>query len=281
MRITGSARLSVAHWVIALLLSALVTFAAEVRVALFSDTHWAPLTNKNQRAFRANLDKVIAAVNQAEVKLVVITGDLTENGKTEEYREVKQKFAELKAPTLWIPGNHDVGAKIIPTGKRKGVTSASVQRYEAIMGPSSFCREESGVRVIGINSALLGSGLPEEQALWGLLEKALAKPGDKPTLLLTHYPLYVEQPDEPGGEYWNVEPEPRQRLLKLLKQGGVKAVLSGHLHRTVTNSLDGMAMITTTSVAFGLPSLLQPDAWTLLTVPATGNITYEFKKLEE
>ena len=54
-------------------------------------------------------------------------------------------------------------------------------------------------------------------------------------------------------DYWNIEPEPRQRLLKLLGERGVATVLSGHLHRPLTNRSDGILFVTTGPVSFGLP----------------------------
>jgi hypothetical protein len=76
--------------------------------------------------------------------------------------------------------------------------------------------------------------------------------------------------DEPGGEYWNVEPAPRARLLALLKRGGVHILLTGHLHRPLTNHLDGMVLVSTLPVSFGLPRALHVQGWTLVTLPGDG-----------
>ena len=68
-------------------------------------------------------------------------------------------------------------------------------------------------------------------------------------------------------------------MLALLKQGGVKAVLSGHLHRELTQRLDGILFFTTAPVSFGIPKDKQPEGWTLVTVPAVGEVRVQFMPL--
>jgi hypothetical protein len=104
-------------------------------------------------------------------------------------------------------------------------------------------------------------------------------------LLLTHYPLYLKTPDEPGDPYWNVEPEPRARLLALLaKTDNLRAVLSGHLHRGLTNrgegsSVPGALLYTSPPVSFGLPRGHQPEGWSLITISRTGEVSAAFRPL--
>ena len=71
-----------------------------------------------------------------------------------------------------------------------------------------------------------------------------------------------------------------RRLLELLKKGGVSTYLSGHLHRPLTNRMDGMLLVTTGPVSFGLPRGKQPEGWTLVIVPAQGEARTEFRTIE-
>lgn len=247
-----------------------------LRMALVSDVHLCG--GSNAPAHRARFQRTIAAVNTAGVDFVMITGDLTDEGRADQTAEFRRLIRQFHAPVFYVPGNHDLGGKIVPgkkSDKKRDVNSFRVARYEMEMGPSFFVREQSGVRVVGINGSLLNSGLGREKKMWSLLEKEMFKPNTNLTVALVHYPPFLKTVDEPGGEYWNVEPYPRARLLALLKQGGVRAVLSGHLHRPVVNRRDGVLFITTHPVAFGLPEKTQPEGWTLLTVPARGEIQYE------
>jgi predicted phosphodiesterase len=95
-----------------------------------------------------------------------------------------------------------------------------------------------------------------------------------------HYPLFLKDLNEPGGDYWDVEPAPRTRLYQLLKQGGVKIVLTGHLHRPLVNRRDGILFVTTPPISFGLPRGKQPEGWTLVTILKNGEATSEIKTLD-
>ena len=133
--------------------------------------------------------------------------------------------------------------------------------------------------IFGINSCLFGSGFKEEEDQWIFLEKELARPHDKPTMLLEHYPLFIKTADEPRNSTWNVQPELRTRLLALVEQGGVRTVLTGHLHYPITNRLDGILFLGNAPTAFGLPPGKQPEGWMLLTVPREGEVQFEFWRL--
>ncbi|MDF2441385.1 MAG: hypothetical protein JWN98_2369, partial [Abditibacteriota bacterium] len=226
--------------------------ARPVHIALVSDTHTTRGTNEDQALYKGRLDQVIASVNAAKPDLVLLAGDLTQDGKAQEYADFRAQVASFAAPMLWIAGNHDVGSKRIE-GKEGGVTTERVARYEAAMGSSFFLDVRSGVRIVGLNASLLGSGLPREVEQWTFLETVLDRPGALPTLLLMHNPPFLKTPTEPGGDYWNIEPEPRARLLKLLERGGVRIVLSGHLHRSIVNRHNNILFVTGIPVSFGLP----------------------------
>src|ERR1043165_4368332 len=254
---------------------------AFTRIALVSDTHTTRGTNEEQPRYRARLDKVMAAVNEAKVDLVLIAGDLTQDGKPEELADFKQQIGGFAAPVWFVPGNHDIGNKLIQgKGNETGLTPFRVARFEMRMGPSFFARMRAGVRVIGLNSPIFGSRFPREDSMWRFLEKELRNPSRLPTVVFMHYPPFTKKPEEPS-EYWNIEPEPRQRLLKLLREGGVRTVLSGHLHRPLTNRNGGILFVTTGPVSFGLPAGKQPQGWTLVSVPEHGDAQAEFRAIKD
>jgi len=268
-----------------LLVSGCVLIAADqpeplARIALVSDTHTTRGTNEDQALYRGRLDKVIAAVNSSRPDAVLIAGDLTQDGRPEELSDFQKQIGGFRAPVLFVPGNHDVGNKRIGS-KAEGVTIERVAKFENQMGPSFFAKSLSGVRVIGLNSPIFGSGFRREEEMWDLLEKELAQPATQATILFMHYPPFVKKADEAGGDYWNIEPEPRQRLLGLLRKGGVKTVLTGHLHRQLINRLDGILFVTTPPVSFGLPKGKQPEGWTLITLPRQGEAQVQFQTIPD
>jgi 3',5'-cyclic AMP phosphodiesterase CpdA len=255
------------------------TASHATRIAFLSDTHVNLRTNEPQRDYNRRLDEAIAQVNAAAVDLVLIAGDLTDGGTREQMELFKRKAKEFKAPVLFAPGNHDVG--MVGNGDVKtSITPERVRRFRRTLGPNWFAKEKAGVRVVGANSCLFGSGLKEEEEQWKFLEKELARPRGKPTLLLEHFPLFVRKVDEPRLSTWNVPPEPRQRMLALLERAGVRAVLNGHLHYPITNRLDGILLLGNATTAFGLPRGKQPEGWMLLTVPREGEVEFEFRTLK-
>lgn len=248
------------------------------RIAFISDTHVNLRTNESGVAYNRRTDEAFAAANAEKVDLVLIAGDLTDGGEPKQMELFKQKVNQLKAPVLFVPGNHDVGV----LGDEKTKTSITPERVELFakkLGPNWFAREVAGVRVVGLNSCLFGTGFKEEAEQWKFLEKELAGPHREPTLVLEHYPAFLKTADEPGQGTWNVPPEPRQRLIQLLKRGGVRTLLSGHLHRPIANRLDGILFLSNAAIAFGLPRDKQEEGWMLLTVPREGEVRFDFRPL--
>jgi alkaline phosphatase D len=249
------------------------------RIAFLSDTHISVRTNEAGGLYNAHADKAFAAANAANVDLVLIAGDLTDGGTPEQMELFNQKVKQLKAPVLFIPGNHDVGIAG-NADKPITITPERVKRFSEKLGPNWFAREAAGVRVIGINSCLFETGFKEEAEQWSFLEKELAQPRPEPVLLLEHYPLFLKTVGEPANGVWNVHPETRKRLIALLKQGGVRAVLSGHMHRPITNRLDGILLLSNGAIAFGLPRGKQSVGWMLVTVPRQGDVQFDFRSVE-
>ncbi len=254
-----------------------------IRIALVADPHVNSATSGDEANYKARFMRVIAEVNAAHVSLVLIAGDLTQSGKPEQFADFRELIEGFQSPVRVVCGNHDVGQKVgIANAKPgAGVTADRVAQFEALFGTSFYTQLWEGVRIIGINTPIMGSGLPSEARQWDFLQRELmpsAAPG-VPIVLLTHYPLYIAAPEEPGGIYWNVEPAPRARLLSLIKKSGhVLAVLSGHLHRPLANkTADGVLLYTSPPVSFGLPAGKQPEGWTLVTItPAARAVQTEF-----
>jgi 3',5'-cyclic AMP phosphodiesterase CpdA len=250
------------------------------RIALLSDPHVNRATNGDAATYKAHFEKAIAQVNAAKVDFVLIAGDLTQSGKPEEFADFKKAIKSIHAPVWFVPGNHDAGHKFNSGHVEGTITRERVETCEKNLGPSWFSKKRAGVRVLGINSSLLGSGFEREEELWKFLEHELAKPVRMPTILFMHYPLYLKSMDEPGGDYFNMEPAPRRRLYNLLKQGGVKMVLTGHLHRSLVHRQDGILFLTTPPISFGLPRGKQPEGWTLVTIYKDGEVKDEFRAIE-
>lgn len=246
-----------------------------MRIALLSDTRAARLRPEYQPLYHARLERLTASVNAAKVHMVLLAGNLTQNGRPEEIVEFKAQVRRFTAPIRYVFGNRDVGEKRL-SGQQNTITAARVARMEASLGPSFWAEALAGARIVAVSSPLFGSGLPQERAQWAFLESLLARPASTPMLLLMHAPPFVSTADEPGGSHPNIEPKPRARLLRLLARGEVRAILSGNLPRPPATRRDGIALI---AAPFAAPGLLsereqQPLGWTLVTVSPGGDVRY-------
>lgn len=249
------------------------------KIALLADPHVNRETSGADVVFKAHFETAVAQVNAAGVNLVLIAGDLTQANGPKEFIDFKRYTQSFNAPVWFVPGNHDVGNKVA-MGPTNGATQARTEGYEKAMGPSWFSKIYGGVRIIGVNSAIMGSGFASEGKMWQFLETELSGPSQQPTFVLTHYPLFVQDLSEPGGIYWNVEPIPRKRLYALLRRAGALGVLSGHLHHTLFNRLEGMLFLGAPPISFGLPEGQQPEGWVLLTLLENGQMVEKVQNLQ-
>ncbi len=248
-----------------------------IRIALVSDTHISHNESETQAGYRKHLAIVIAQVNAAKPDLILLGGDLTDDGEAESFESFLQVREGFRAPVRWVPGNHDCGGKL-SAGAAGAVTEASLAKYEDAMGRSFGAETLRGVRLVRINGSLLGSGLKAEARQWAMLEREAAKPCAEPRVVLLHYPMFLEKPSETEGGYWTVDPAPRARLIALVTRMRARAVFSGHLHRRLYTSLDGAPCITAPATSFGLPAGKEPPAWMLVTI-ADGQVQVEWKQI--
>ena len=246
--------------------------------ALLSDSHLNHAKTVDDANFTSHFEKAIEQVNAADVDFVLIAGDLTQSGKPDEFSLFRAEITKFHVPVWYVPGNHDIGNKFSLSGKDEHVTLSRMETYEKQMGPSWFTANCAGVHIICINSSNLGSGFEEEKQMWKFLEKELATSAKVPTILLMHYPFFLKDPVE-QGDYWNVEPAPRERLLGILKKGKVKMVLSAHLHKPLVNDQDGILFVTAGATSFGIPAGKQPEGWTLITILKNGKTTVTFQAI--
>jgi 3',5'-cyclic AMP phosphodiesterase CpdA len=72
------------------------------RILHISDVHFGP------PHLRGLSDGIIAMVEARRPNLVVVSGDLTQRAKPEQFRQARAFVDSLPAPTITVPGNHDV-----------------------------------------------------------------------------------------------------------------------------------------------------------------------------
>jgi outer membrane protein assembly factor BamB/predicted MPP superfamily phosphohydrolase len=176
------------------------------RFAFLSDTH----IGSPNGAAEEDLRRAIEGINNmAGIDFVVLTGDITELGKTEELMLAKKILDSLKIPYYIIPGNHDTG-----WSESGGVA------FSNIFGNDKFVFDHNGVRFIGCASGpyvrMSDGHVPRSAILW--LDSLLkATPAGQPIIFLNHYPI-----DNSLDNWYEV--------IDRLKTKNTLAILCGHGH---------------------------------------------------
>ena len=209
-----------------------------------------PRSYRFNQAMGENADTAYKQLGEVEdVDLLLVGGDLTRDGAIHNFEceEARDRLGSLPYPFYAIPGNMDTCNKHTSvagaTGRddpRLNVTAEQLDHFALFFGefPWSFVHKE--VRFTGFCASIAGSGLPQEQRLWSLLENIPNLPKSRHHIALMHYWPFMETPDEPAwdmsdpDEYWNwyfsIDPPHRQRLLELLHNAQVEILFCGHVH---------------------------------------------------
>jgi 3',5'-cyclic AMP phosphodiesterase CpdA len=154
-------------------------------------------------------------------KFVVVTGDITQNGR----REDLEKFIEI-AGTLGIPcypviGNHDVYFKNWPV-------------WRDLIGSTRYRINSDTTTLFILDSANAIFGSP--QLDW--LQEELAAAGGH-VFVFTHTNLFVETP---GDFQQFTDIRERARIISILK-GRARAVFMGHVHKRIIRNAGGVSYI--------------------------------------
>ena len=188
------------------LLLSVAAFAAEpLRFAWFTDVHVGARTGIE------DLRDCVADVNaNADIEMVIVSGDLTELDVEGWLPLAKQILDSLNVPYYAIPGNHDTKW-----------SSSGGTLFRRLWGDDKFYFEKKGIAFVGFDQGPLmkmadGFVTPQNLAwLENVVEKAAAK--KLPLMIITHYPL-----DHSVENAYDV--------LSVLHRADSKAIYHGHGH---------------------------------------------------
>jgi 3',5'-cyclic AMP phosphodiesterase CpdA len=146
-----------------------------LRIVQVSDTH----VSRKRAYFVDNWDVFVEEISRTRPHLIVHSGDVAFDGAADEddLAFARSEKDRLTAPWLAIPGNHDTGESPLAIRLQQPINSERMERWQRHYGPSRWCRDLGAWRLIGIDTALLGSGLPEEEQQNQFLERSL---GERP-----------------------------------------------------------------------------------------------------
>ena len=199
-----------------------------IRILHVSDTHLSP----THAYFAMNWASFRADMEAAPPDLLIHGGDLAFNAPAIE-ADLAFAAGEIKALGLdWlaIPGNHDIGEAPSFSRLNQPITPATMAAWRGLVGPQWWSRDVAGWRLIGLDTALMASDLPEEAEQRAFFDEALADRGGRPVMVFIHIPPFDEGPDDPRPTTSIVPFPARGPFLDTCAAGGVKAIACGHLH---------------------------------------------------
>ncbi len=195
-----------------------VTTSSQFKFAHISDTHVGNSTGTE------DLQRTVDDLNQHnDISFAIITGDITESGKDDDFRTAKQILDGLHIPWYISPGNHDM------KWSESGGTS-----FSKIFGSERFIVDIQDYTFIGVHQ---GPRMRMGDAYWtaddvywldSLLNDLRKK--HRKVIIATHYPA------DSGIANW-------YEVTALAHKYNVLAFLNGHWHQNRLEYFDGIPSV--------------------------------------
>lgn len=200
---------------------------------------------RNMMRLRAAIDRLVHGPNRPD--LLLLTGDLTEFGDAESYARLAEAVAACPFPVWPMVGNHDDRAALLAAFPRTPSEGGFVQ----------FAIELGDLRLIALDTlepGRHGAGFCEARAAW--LAARLAEAPATPTMIAMHHPPFetgLAWLDGDEGEPWVA-----RFAAAVAGHRQIRAIVAGHLHRTIHTLWNGVAAGVCSSVAPAVAIDLNP-----------------------
>jgi 3',5'-cyclic AMP phosphodiesterase CpdA len=194
------------------------------KIVHFSDIHFGTEVESACEAF-------ITDINRECPDLVVMSGDVTQRGRTKEYKTAKQFLSRVRFPMVVIPGNHDLPAWN-PLKRFFGASSRFQKYISSDMFP--FYRDKK-IAVLGVNTSRAlrwSSGSISAAQVNRIREKFLALPSNLIKVVVLHHNIMPSR-----GKHGERLLGHAKDFFLGVRDCGIDIVLTGHLHDSYTNVL--------------------------------------------
>lgn len=199
-------------------------------IHLFADENQELLGLPTTQSFQAVIERVQTLRPQPD--LLLLTGDLSQDGTPKSYERVQNLLSPLATPTYWLPGNHDRLSAMQQVLNRAPVSPEKVF-------------QRSGWHFLLIKSCVPGcvhGHLSPETLDW--LHFRLGLVGNQPTLIALHHPPFAI------NSQWldsSTLQNPEELFAVLDRHPQVKLVLFGHIHQEFNRQRHGVHYLGTPS----------------------------------
>jgi 3',5'-cyclic AMP phosphodiesterase CpdA len=215
-------------------------------LAQISDPH---VRADDDGASARQMARALAATADYRPDLILVTGDLVNDERADEYAVFAEAIAGAPAPTFVLPGNHDRRARM-----RQALPG---HRYLPEADPLSYVIDEHAVRVVVIDQIVPSEThgvLTEAQAKW--LDSVLAAAPTKPTVVALHHPPFMTH-DRLFDQIGLRDADLLARTID--KHRHVERVICGHHHRVVFGQCAHAPVIVAPSTAWTYGLALHED----------------------
>src|SRR5579883_1908485 len=145
------------------------------------------------RVDERTLAPLVDAVQGLQPDLVILSGDLTQRARAEEFWAAREFLTRLPEPQLVIPGNHDIPLYNLYDRFVRGLA-----RYQHHISPElDPVYEDDEIAVVGVNTArslTFKNGRVSVAQMQAVRERFCELPGSLVKIIVTHHPF-----DPPPG----------------------------------------------------------------------------------
>lgn len=226
-----------------------------MKIAHFADLHFG---REDKEALKAASE----LVQELDVHAIVVSGDLTQRGKREEFEAAQEWLSTFRAPILCVPGNHDTPLLNLPAR-----AADAFGRYDRYFSGRAGPLDLEGVSIRGLNTSRgwqTRMNWAEGRVNLEDLDKALACPReDVLHMIACHHPFV--SPARAGLQTATKRGEEASRRLAA---SPVQILLTGHVHTPHAELIregDG-AYIAVTAGTLSTRLRAQPPAFNILSV---------------
>jgi 3',5'-cyclic AMP phosphodiesterase CpdA len=234
---------------------------ASTRIVQVSDNH----LSRTQGYFYANWPVFVAEMNANPPDLIVNSGDVSFNGPAAEDDLAFARTQHDLLPSPWraIAGNHDTGEAPSASRLKQPINAQRLAAWQRHIGPSWWQHDIGAWRLIGMDTALFGSGLPEEATQADFFTEALATSEARPVMVFVHMPPFTKDPEDPAFTTSCMPLEPRRRFLETCVKSDVKVIACGHVHTYRRQRYQGIPIICAPGTAFVTVPRKRPRNWVM------------------
>ena len=170
------------------------------------------------------IEPLIETVKAISPDVVVVSGDLTQRARSQQFKEARQFLDALPFPRVVVPGNHDVPlynvfARFLqPLDKYRRYITDDLEPFYA----------DAELAILGINTArslTIKDGRVNEKQVAKIRERLCPFGNEVTKIIVTHHPF-----DLPEGHDEDELVDRAQMAMETLASCGADVLLAGHLH---------------------------------------------------